>query len=390
MTLKKNTEYTVKLGVNSYEGGGPRGGINGGGGSAIIYEKAQVIAVCGGGGGAGTGGNGGDGGGCNVAGLSGQNGAAGGEKIVGDFPSNGHTQAGPSRNGNLDFDNGNSGSGRLARCTQGRWWTELAPTPTPPCNDVGDKTTPLYGSQGIEITSTTTGIQRGYKAGQGFRNNGGAGSGNGGGGGAGARGGQGTATTGGGGGGSGWIASSGEGGEIKLLKSTALPNNGTQVGGNNDVAFISIEAYSPSLDDKQEPFIPPETGNQETRTVNWNPSRNAGDRNTIEFLRVGGADNDRIRFGPNADQLAQNSQIIAGAVYQLFSANNENGRGLTLRIQNNQLQAADNPDNLNFSNLVIAPDQGVFSSGSTLPVKIQGTAGEGSNPQPNIRWTANW
>ena len=58
--------------------------------------------------------------------------------------------------------------------------------------------------------------------------------------------------------------------------------------------------------------------------------------------------------------------------------------------KNNVLQGADNPDNLNFGNLVIAPDQGVFSSGSTLPVKIQGTAGEGSNPQPNIRWTANW
>ena len=68
MTLKKNTEYTVKLGINYFQGGGPRGGINGGGGLAVIYEKARVLAVCGGGGGAGTGGRGGDGGGCNVAG----------------------------------------------------------------------------------------------------------------------------------------------------------------------------------------------------------------------------------------------------------------------------------------------------------------------------------
>ena len=47
MTLKQNTEYTVKLGINSYQGGGPRGGIHGGGGLAVIYEKARVIAVCG-------------------------------------------------------------------------------------------------------------------------------------------------------------------------------------------------------------------------------------------------------------------------------------------------------------------------------------------------------
>ena len=53
MTLKKNTEYTVKLGINPYQGGGPRGGIHGGGGLAVIYEKARVLAVCGGGGGGG-------------------------------------------------------------------------------------------------------------------------------------------------------------------------------------------------------------------------------------------------------------------------------------------------------------------------------------------------
>ena len=73
MTLKKNTEYTVKLGIAYSQGGGPRGGINGGGGLAVIYEKARAIAVCGGGGGAGTGGRGGDGGGCNVAGERWQN-----------------------------------------------------------------------------------------------------------------------------------------------------------------------------------------------------------------------------------------------------------------------------------------------------------------------------
>ena len=61
MTLKQNTEYTVKLGIHSNLGGGPRGGNNGGGGLAVIYEKARVIAVCGGGGGAGAAASRGDG-----------------------------------------------------------------------------------------------------------------------------------------------------------------------------------------------------------------------------------------------------------------------------------------------------------------------------------------
>jgi len=54
------------------------------------------------------------------------------------------------------------------------------------------------------------------------------------------------------------------------------------------------------------------------------------------------------------------------------------------------LQGADNPDNLNFGNIQIRPDQGVFSSDGTLPVAIRGAVGQGGNPQPNIRWTANW
>ena len=116
MTLKQNTEYTVKLGINYFQGGGPRGGINGGGGLAVIYEKAKVLAVCGGGGGAGNNGRGGDGGGLNVAGERGQNGANGGAFVgVDQLPTRGMTQAG--RTGASDFDNGSSGSGRLSGCT---------------------------------------------------------------------------------------------------------------------------------------------------------------------------------------------------------------------------------------------------------------------------------
>ena len=391
MTLKKNTEYTVKLGVNTYEGGGPRGGINGGGGLAVIYEKAKVIAVCGGGGGAGTGGRGGDGGGCNVRGEDGPGGGARGGAKVDVLPARGMTQAQQDANLNPSlsqgFDNGSSGSGRLSGCTIGSdYYKNLAS----PCDDLGTGVPfrNTIGNTMSDTTSTSTGpITRGYKPGQGHRNNGGAGSGNGGGGGAGARGGEGTGGNRGGGGASGFITTGGEAGDVELLSSTTLPNNGTQLGGNDDVAFISVEAYR---NDDLEPYIPPKTNTRETRTVNWNPQRDAGDRNTLEFLRVGGNDNDRLRFGPNADQVAQNSQIQAGTVYQLVHVNNENGRPITLRISNNELQGADNPDNLNFGNIQIRPDQGVFSSDGTLPVAIRGAVGQGGNPQPNIRWTANW
>ena len=389
MTLKQNTEYTIKLGINSYQGGGPRGGTNGGGGLAVIYEKAKVIAVCGGGGGAGINGDGGDGGGCSVKGEDGGRGGNGGAFIaVDDLDDTGMTQAG--RTGFDDFDNGSSGSGRLSGCTIGGWWRTSQGKA--PCEDVG--TGVIFRSNNGGTLSSTTHtnmkdligpITRGYKAGQGHRNNGGAGSGNGGGGGAGARGGHGS-DNGGGGGASGYIESGGLGGEIKLLNSVTL-KNGTGLGGNDDVAFIAIEAYR---NDELEPFIPPKTNTKETRTVNWRPSRNAGDKNTIEFIRISGNGPERIRFGPNADQLAQNSQIQGGSVYQLDRCNNENGRGLTLIIENNVLKGADNPDNLNYGNIQINPDQGVFSTGTTLPVKIQGVAGEGGNPQPNIKWTANW
>ena len=133
MTLKKNTEYTVKLGINPYQGGGPRGGIHGGGGLAVIYEKARVLAVCGGGGGGGRNGRGGDGGGCNVAGERGQNGSNGGVHVAIDqLPSTGMTQAG--RTGAADFNNEDPGSGRLSGCTIGGYWRRQGKAP---CEDVG-------------------------------------------------------------------------------------------------------------------------------------------------------------------------------------------------------------------------------------------------------------
>ena len=362
MTLKKNTEYTVKLGINYFQGGGPRGGINGGGGLAVIYEKARVLAVCGGGGGAGSNGRGGDGGGCNVAGESapGTGGFGGALIPVDQLPTRGMTQAG--RTGDRDFDNGSSGSGRLSGCTIGKYYNDQGKAP---CEDVGTGVA-FLGSNGqvmSDTTSTSTGpITRGYKTGQGHRNNGGAGSGNGAGGGAGARGGQGSGQQG-GGGASGYYSS-----QVELLSSTTLPN-GTRLGGNADVAFICVEAYNPSLDGQQEPCIPPASGAPQAaeRTVTWSVSRSAGDSNTVTFSKQSGNGPDRITFGPNGGSIT--TQISSGAVYTRTSSSASGGRGLSFRLSGNTLQLDDNLDS-DFNDLQITPSIGRFTSDS--------------------RWEANW
>ncbi len=364
MTLKQNTEYTVKLGIAYNQGGGPRGGINGGGGLAVIYEKARAIVVCGGGGGAGVSGRGGDGGGCNVAGESGQNGANGGAFVgVDTLPATGMTQAG--RTGFRDFDNGSSGSGRLSGCTIGKYWNEQGKAP---CEDVGTGVAFLNTVGGVmsDTTSTRTGsITRGYKTGQGHGSNGGGGSGKGGGGGAGARGGEGTGGNGGGGGASGYYSS-----QVELLSSATLPN-GTRLGGNADVAFICVEAYSVNAD--QEPCIPPASGAPQAaeRTVTWSVSRNAGDNNTVTFSRQSGNGPSAITFGPNGGNIT--TQISSGAVYTRTSSTNSGPGDLAFRLSGNTLGLDDRQgagaDN-DFNDLQITPSIGRFTSDS--------------------RWEANW
>ena len=361
MTLKKNTEYTVKLGIAYSQGGGPRGGINGGGGLAVIYEKARVLAVCGGGGGAGSNGRGGDGGGCNVKGedAPGTGGFGGAHVPVDTLPTRGMTQAG--RTGDRDFDNGSSGSGRLSGCTIGGWYNDQGKAP---CEDVGTGVPFVNNAGGVmsDTTSTSTGpITRGYKAGQGHRNNGGAGSGNGAGGGAGARGGQGSGQQG-GGGASGYYSS-----QVELLSSSTLPN-GTRLGGNDDVAFICVEAYNPSLDGQQEPCIPPKSSQiGSERNVTFSVSRSAGDSNTVTFSRVSGQGPNQITFGPNGGNVT--AQIVQGAVYERTSFTASGGRGLSFRLHSGLLQLDDNLDN-DFNDLVITPGDGTFTSDS--------------------RWVANW
>ena len=348
MTLKQNTEYTVKLGVNSNQGGGPRGGDNGGGGLAVIYEKARVLAVCGGGGGAGSNGRGGDGGGCNVAGESapGTGGFGGAHIAVDQLPSTGITQAG--RTGVSDFDNENSGSGRLSGCTIGLYWRQQGKSP---CEDVGTGVA-FLGNNGqlmSDTTSTSTGdIVRGYKTGQGHRNNGGAGAGNGAGGGAGARGGQGSGQQG-GGGASGYYTS-----QVELLSSTTLPN-GTRLGGNDDVSFICVEAYSAS--DDQEPCIPPKSDYAGERTVTFTVTRSTTENVSCVFTRQSGSGPDQLIFGPNAE--TKTSQISSGAVYTITTVSNVDSRNLS----GNTLTLSDLDSNP--GSISITPSDGAFTDDST-------------------------
>ena len=251
ITLLQDTEYTIKLGVPYSANLAPQGGNPGGGGSAVLYRKANVIAVCGGGGGAGTLGRGGDGGGVGLAGENGVgvNGAGGGEQILtGQMGTSGSYAKESFFSDNttsVNFLSTNDEGGFMPKCTVGDYYAEQG---FAPCQDLGNVQARTYDGD-IIIGSAT--IDRGYKAGFGYRENGGNGvNENSGGGGAGARGGDGPSLGGnaGGGGGSGY-----SNGEITLLTSTTL-STGTRIGGNDDTAFIVIESTDEASDN--EPVFP--------------------------------------------------------------------------------------------------------------------------------------
>ena len=343
-TLKRNEEYIIKLGVNYNQGGGPRGGINGGGGICGIYHKAKLIAVAGGGGGAGFNGRGGDGGGLQVAGEDGQGASSGQGGVViqqGQIPVVGMTQAG--RGGLQDFDNNSSGSGRISGCTVGgTFWTARYS----PCDDIG--LSRMNNVDGSRISDSTE-IIRGYKPGQGHRNNGGAASGRQGGGGAGGRGGQGATNNGSGGGGASGYASD----EVELLSSSELPT-GTQLGGNDDVAFICFETFV--VTDDHTPCIPPKSNSPNSlRTVHFAISREAAFSNVIVFRKQSGTGPDTLTFGPNGGTVS--AQIASGAVYTLVSHPGK------LRLSGNTLQLEDSTDN-DYNDLQVTPDRGTFTSSS--------------------------
>lgn len=359
MRMLKDTEYLIKLGVNSFQGGGPKGGNNGGGGLAVLYRKASVVAVCGGGGGAGINGRGGDGGGLQIAGEDGRgrNHGIGGEFFsVDNLGVAGYTQSG--RTAYNQFDSESSDGGKLGACTLGEYWHIQGKTP---CEDVGN--VKFHSAIGV-INDETAVLSRGYKSGQGFRNNGGAASGNQGGGGSGARGGSGSIGDGGGGGGASGYASS----EIELLNSSEMPG-GTQLGGNNDVAFITFESFVESPDNNYSPNIPPATGSpiSQERTVIWNIIRNTVDENIIVFTKESGDGPPSITWGPNGENLT--SQISRGAIYVYSSSTFSDGHLLNTRLVGNTLQLVNNSNN-NFNDLTITPSDGRFTSDS--------------------RWVADW
>ena len=351
MTMKQDFEYVVKLGVTDSRGGGARGGNLGGGGLAVIYEKAKVLAVCGGGGGAGVGGRGGDGGGVNVVGENapGTGGFGGAYIGVGELPPRGETQAG--RTGDADFDNDSSGGGRLSGCTIGLYYAGQG---LAPCDDISTEKVPFRTNIGGIYSNTL--LFRGYKSGQGHRNNGGAGSGNGGGGGAGARGGQGSGQQGGGG------ASGYQSGQIELLPSSVLPT-GTRQGGNAANAFFSIERYVAT--DDQVPLLPDNTGGE--RTITFAVTRQASDSNTVTFTKQSGTGPSSITFGPNGNNVT--AQIGQGAVYARTSSTNSGPGSLAFRLSGNTLELDDRQgagSDDNFTDLTITPfpNSGTFTSDS--------------------------
>ena len=351
MTMKQDFEYVVKLGVTDSRGGGARGGNLGGGGLAVIYEKAKVLAVCGGGGGAGVGGRGGDGGGVNVVGENapGTGGFGGAYIGVGELPPRGETQAG--RTGDADFDNDSSGGGRLSGCTIGLYYAGQG---LAPCDDISTEKVPFRTNIGGIYSNTL--LFRGYKSGQGHRNNGGAGSGNRGGGGAGARGGQGSGQQGGGG------ASGYQSGQIELLPSSVLPT-GTRQGGNAANAFFSIERYVAT--DDQVPLLPDNTGGE--RTITFAVTRQASDSNTVTFTKQSGTGPSSITFGPNGNNVT--AQIGQGAVYARTSSTNSGPGSLAFRLSGNTLELDDRQgagSDDNFTDLTITPfpNSGTFTSDS--------------------------
>ena len=90
---------------------------------------------------------------------------------------------------------------------------------------------------------------------------------------------------------------------------------GTQLGGNDDVAFITLEAFIESSDNNYPPNIPPATGTPMSleRTVTWNISRSTTDENSITFVKESGIGPSSITWGPNGENLT--SQISRDAAY---------------------------------------------------------------------------
>jgi hypothetical protein len=270
MTLKKNVEYSIKLGSSgaSYDpfggriSGTPiRGG--GGGGAAFLYEKNRLIAVLGGGGGAGAAAAGGDGGGFNIAGEKGfgRSGGVGGS-------------GGPSGSGQdrftADVNGGTAGICPIGGLGGTNYFRNIGISDCSDYTSSGHFTTADTG----KVFSQTALLNRGWRTGIAGRLNGGWGiNGAGGAGGGGAKGGNGSdGNSAAGGGGSGYA----DLGRMQVLNTLSGVNTGD--------AYMLIKLYNPA-DPIPNPTVsaPPNAV-----TVRWNDTREPGYKYGDEFGPVGG------------------------------------------------------------------------------------------------------
>tara|TARA_A100001201_G_scaffold31401_2_gene33919 strand:- start:15456 stop:17144 length:1689 start_codon:yes stop_codon:yes gene_type:complete len=166
--LQQNTEYVLKIGHTYGYGVAPTGGVYSGGGMTIFYRGAHVVAAAGGGGGAAAKGKGGHGGGAGQSGADGEGrgGGNGGRSVgAGSLPYEGSFAG---RVGLDDVPTSTNG-GWLSSCTWGGWWRTTQGKS--PCQALGKVY--MYNARGDRISNTTNNIERGFKPGKAFRNNGG-------------------------------------------------------------------------------------------------------------------------------------------------------------------------------------------------------------------------
>ena len=146
------------------------------------------------------------------------------------------------------------------------------------------------------------------------------------------------------------------------MPSSVLPE-GTQLGGNDDVAFISIERYVAT--DDHVPLIPPKSNTTTEKTVTFSVSREAGDSNVVTFSKQSGTGPSLITFGPNGGNVT--AQISRGAVYTRTSWSGSGPGSLRFRLSGNTLQLDDrggSGGDGDFNDLQVTPNQGTFTSDS--------------------------
>ena len=284
LSMKKDIEYSIKMGSNDADFGPWGGLVDGypvrgtyGGGGAYLYKQNRPIAVMGGGGGAGTNARGGDGGGSN------QNGENGGGRQGG---AGGNT--GPIGRGEDNFSADRLGKPTAACISPAtdKWRDEGL---SDCANYSGSSLSKFISAATGDTITNTEELYRGFRNGAAGRLNGGWGlNGAGGAGGGGADGGDGAQSNGdGGGGASGWA----DAGEVDILES--------RTGVNANDAYMRISLYDPNAPLPSPPASTPE----EYTSIEWDNSTLSGYR-TGDPSSVGGSDqtvSGTVIYGPQGN-----------------------------------------------------------------------------------------